>query len=78
MLQHIEPVIKFSKLIIVEPMVSAEGRHHLDKLHKRLVYGASKRDSKWTSREAAYKSLVTRKRQWDPRVVQAYLVCHFC
>ena len=78
MLQHIQPMVKFSKLIIVEPMISVEGSHHLDNLRSRLVLNSSRRQNIWPSLEEAYKSLKRgRTRKWDPRVVQTFLVCHF-
>ena len=76
MLQHIQPIFEFSKLIIVEPMISVEGGHHLDNLRARLVLNSTRRQNIWSSREEAYKSLKKgRTRRWDPRVVQAFLVC---
>ena len=78
MLQHIQPIFKFSKLIIVEPMISVEGGHHLDNLRSRLVLNSSRRQKIWSSKEEAYKSLKKgRTRNWDPRVLQAFIVCLF-
>ena len=78
MLQHIQPMIKFSKLVIVEPMISAAGGHHLDKLRSRLLLNSSRRQNVWPSKEEAYTSLKKgRTRKWDPRVVQAFMVCLF-
>ena len=78
MLQHIQPMFKFSKLIIVEPMISVEGSHHLDNLRSRLILSSSRRQSSWSSQEEAYKSLKkVRTRSWDPRVLQAFMVCLF-
>jgi len=76
MLQHVEPVVKFSKLIIVEPMISAGGTHHLHTLRSKLAYGASRRQYRWTSREEACKRLMQRRaKKWDPRILQAFMVC---
>ena len=77
MLQHIQPTVKFSKLILVEPMISVEGGHHLDILRSRLISNSSQRQNTWPSKEEAYKSLKRRTRNWDPRVVQAFMVCPF-
>jgi hypothetical protein len=77
MLQHIQPIVKFSKLIIVEPMISVEGSHHLDSLRFRLISNCSQREKTWSSQEEARKSLKARTRKWDPRVMQAFMVCHF-
>lgn len=78
LLQHIQPTFKFSKLIIVEPMISVEGSHHLHNLRSRLVLSSSRRQNIWPSQEEAYKSLKKGKtRKWDPRVVEAFIVCHF-
>ena len=77
MLQHIQPTVKFSKLILVEPMISVEGGHHLDNLRSRLISNSSQRQNTWPSKEEAYKSLKRRTRKWDPRVVQAFMVCPF-
>lgn len=68
-------MVKFSKLIIVEPMTSAEGSHHLDELRSRLLSKSSRRENIWPSLEEARKSLSGRTRKWDPRVLQAFLVC---
>ena len=78
MLQHIQPTINFSKLIIVEPMTSPQGRHHLDQLQSKLVSNASRRQNIWPSLEAAHTSLMMgSKRKWDKRVLQTYLVAFF-
>lgn len=70
MLQHIQPMVNFSKLVIVEPMISVEGSHHFDELRSRLVSNASRRQTTWPGREIAYKSL---SRKWDPRVLKAFI-----
>jgi hypothetical protein len=78
MLQHIQPIFKFSKLIIVEPMTSVEGGVHLDNLRSRLILNSFQRQNIWPSQEEAYKSLKRgRTRKWDPRVVKAFMVYLF-
>lgn len=77
MLQHIQPIFKFSKLIIVEPMISVEGSHHLDKLRFRLISSCARRAKTWSSWEEVRKWLNGRTPRWDPRVMQAFMVCHF-
>ncbi|KAF8815782.1 alpha/beta-hydrolase [Phlegmacium glaucopus] len=74
LLQHIQPIFRFSKLIIVEPMISVEGTHHLNPLRSRLVSGTSRRQYKWTSREEARNWLTKgRARSWDPRILHVFM-----
>ena len=72
LLQEIKPALDFKALIIVEPMVSALGRQHLDTLEARLVCAAHRRRDRWPTGKAAFESF--QKLTWDPRIIQAYLV----
>ncbi|KAF8164732.1 Alpha/beta hydrolase fold-1 [Crassisporium funariophilum] len=74
-LQSIEPQLSFSSLVIIEPMVSAEGTHLLAKLRAALVQGANRRQDVWPSREAAFELMSKRSRtaKWDRRVIQAFV-----
>ncbi|PPR04917.1 hypothetical protein CVT24_007161 [Panaeolus cyanescens] len=75
MLQRIQPTFDFSSLIIVEPMVSPEGGHHLYPLREKLVAGAAKRRDRWSSREevSSYFKSLKATSQWDPRVLEKFI-----
>lgn len=71
-MQAIQPVINFSQLVIIEPMVSAEGPSHLWPLRDQLVIRAIQRPDVWPTREAAREAIA--KRKWDPRVIDVFVV----
>lgn len=71
-MQAIEPIFNFTRLVIIEPMVSAEGPAHLSPLRDELVARALQRTNAWPTREVARQVVATRK--WDPRVVDAFVV----
>ncbi|KAF8959417.1 hypothetical protein BDZ97DRAFT_1837947 [Flammula alnicola] len=75
MLQQIQPVFTFSTLVIVEPMLSAVGRHHIRALRDKLVGRAKKRTKLWPLEEAKqdYNDLRRRGAKWDPRVLDRFL-----
>ncbi|KAG6843980.1 hypothetical protein H0H87_010989, partial [Tephrocybe sp. NHM501043] len=56
-LQHIEPLIAFQSLIIVEPLISPAGPTHLNKLRSILVKGAHERRDVWPDRAQAMVAL---------------------
>lgn len=74
-LQCIEPVIEFSSLFIVEPMISPEGPEHLQELASYLVASAYERCDVWRQRGYALDSLerARRTRKWDPRIKSLYV-----
>ncbi|KAJ8508417.1 hypothetical protein ONZ45_g9309 [Pleurotus djamor] len=77
-LQAITPTLPFSSIVIVEPMLSPDGRHHLDRLRQVLVASASERRDVWPDREAAKKYLQERMNRpgrvpWDPRVIEVFV-----
>ncbi|KXN88337.1 hypothetical protein AN958_07482 [Leucoagaricus sp. SymC.cos] len=75
LLQGRLPLFPFLSLLIVEPMVSPGGGHHLDKLRAQLVEGAKRRTYEWSDRTEAYLSLKSNPRtaRWDKRVLQAFV-----
>jgi hypothetical protein len=75
-LQHLEPTIPFSSIIIVEPMISPAGPQHLKKLRSILVKGAYERRDVWPNLEQAMSSLKMRDRtkKWDPRILDLFVV----
>ncbi|KAF4600442.1 hypothetical protein EYR38_005070 [Pleurotus pulmonarius] len=77
-LQGIEPRLPFSSIIIVEPMLSPDGRHHLERLRKALVKSAKERRHVWPDRECARQYLQERmklpgRQIWDPRVIDLFV-----
>ncbi|RDB20315.1 Abhydrolase domain-containing protein mpaH [Hypsizygus marmoreus] len=74
-LQHLEPRIPFTSLIIIEPMLSPAGPQHLQKLRSILVKGAHERRDVWPDSEQAMKALTKRERtnKWDPRITQLFV-----
>jgi hypothetical protein len=76
MLQAVEPIIPFSSLILIEPLLSPEGSHHLRRLREILVKGAYERRDVWADREQAMAALKRRERtkKWDPRILNLFVV----
>lgn len=72
-LQNLEPKIKFSSVILVEPLLSPGGKEHVYSLRKRLVRSAYERRDVWPSREDAFQSLKM-KTSWHPRVIELFVV----
>ncbi|KAJ7815968.1 Alpha/beta hydrolase fold-1 [Mycena olivaceomarginata] len=54
MLQAIEPAFTFSSLVLIEPLLSPGGSHHLRRLREILVKGAYERRDVWPDRRAGY------------------------
>lgn len=78
-LQGLEPRLPFSSIIIVEPMLSPDGRHHLERLRKALVKSAKERRHVWPDREYARQYLEERmklpgRQIWDSRVIDLFVV----
>ena len=78
-LQRLQPNFPFLSLIIVEPVVSAEGGHDLASLRTRIMQNAERKISEWPDREAALLYLKTRPGMmaWDERVLKVFVVCGF-
>ncbi|KAF8230932.1 alpha/beta-hydrolase [Tricholoma matsutake] len=74
-LQYLEPIIPFSSLIIVEPMISPAGPQHLKNLRSILVKGAYERRDVWPDRKLAMKTLKRRAltKKWDPRILDLFV-----
>lgn len=75
MLQAIEPVFPFTSLVLIEPLLSPAGSHHLSKLREILVKGAYERRDVWPDREQAMGTLKRRERtaKWDPRILKLFV-----
>ncbi|KAJ6579648.1 Alpha/beta hydrolase fold-1 [Mycena vulgaris] len=75
MLQALEPVFPFSSLILIEPLLSPAGSHHLKRLRELLVKGAYERRDVWSDREQAMAALKRRDRtmKWDPRILSIFV-----
>jgi len=71
-LQNLEPSIKFSSIILVEPMLSPGGQEHVRSLRKSLIKSAYERRDVWPSRENALQSLKSNTR-WHPRVQELFV-----
>ena len=69
-----EPIIPFSSLIIVEPMISPAGPQYLRKLRTVLVKGAYERRDVWPDLEQAMGALKRRDRtkKWDSRILDLF------
>ncbi|KAH8830965.1 hypothetical protein DL96DRAFT_1595009 [Flagelloscypha sp. PMI_526] len=67
-LQSLEPLVNFSSMIIVEPLLSPAGPEHLERLRYVLVKGAYERRDVWPDRTQAMHALRKRQRtsKWDP------------
>lgn len=79
LLQHLNPKITFSSLIIIEPMVSPVGGDKLAPLRKRLVTSARRRRDTWPSRAEALMVLKKREgtKKWDEGVLKLFVVSLF-
>ncbi|KAJ7136599.1 Alpha/beta hydrolase fold-1 [Mycena epipterygia] len=75
MLQAIEPVFPFSSLVLIEPLLSPAGSHHLSHLRELLVKGAYERRDVWPNRDKAMAALKRRERteKWDPRILKIFV-----
>ena len=76
-LQNTQPTPTFSKLIIVEPMVSAQGPEPLHSLRAKLIERAKKRQALWKSREDLKRVFSDPNHstvKWDPRVLDSFAV----
>lgn len=74
-LQNIEPLISFSFIILVEPMLSPNGAPPLAKLRKKLIKSACERRDVWPNKSYALRDLTTkaRKSPWDRRALALYV-----
>ncbi|KAK7053724.1 Abhydrolase domain-containing protein mpaH [Favolaschia claudopus] len=75
MLQDIEPLFPFTSFVLIEPLLSPAGGHHLRRLREMLVKGAYERRDVWPDRKEALASLARRQRtkKWDPRVIDTFV-----
>jgi len=75
LLQDIDPIIPFSSLIIIEPMISPAGPQHLQNLRSILVKGAYERRDVWPDSAQAMEALKGRARtkKWDPRILDLFV-----
>ncbi|PFH46372.1 hypothetical protein AMATHDRAFT_155281, partial [Amanita thiersii Skay4041] len=74
LLQHLEPRLVFSSLVIIEPMLSPEGPEHFANLRRRLVATAYERRDVWSSKENARRYFLERMaRDWDQRVCNLFV-----
>lgn len=76
MLQYMEPILQFSSMILVEPMLSPAGPQHLKRLRSLLIKGAYERRDVWPDRKMALEALSKRERtmKWDPRILDLFVV----
>jgi len=74
-LQEIEPVVPFSTVILVEPLLCSLGLEPLRGLRSFLIKGAYQRRDVWPSRERAMEVMKLRQRSasWHPRVLELYV-----
>lgn len=76
MLQYMSSAVPFSSIILVEPLLSPEGAHHLKQLRSILIKGAYERRDVWpdlTTVMVSLKSRGNRTKKWDPRIQQLYI-----
>jgi hypothetical protein len=76
-LQELEPIIPFSSIVLIEPMLSPAGPEYFYDLRRILLKKAYERRDVWSDREQALVALKTRRRtaRWHPRVLDLYVVC---
>lgn len=74
-LQNLEPLISFSSVILVEPMLSPNGAPPLAELRKSLIKGACERKDVWPNRLHALNDLTAKahKAPWDRRALVLYV-----
>jgi hypothetical protein len=73
LLQTVQPIINFTQLVIIEPMVSAKGPSHLRQLRDGLLTKAVQRTDVWPTLDAARQAAA--KRKWHPKVIDVFVVC---
>lgn len=73
-LQRLQPELKFSSIILVEPLLSPQGAEHLQQMRSKLIRGARERRDVWHSRDSARDHLREKAHTWDSRVLDAYIV----
>lgn len=68
--------LSFVSCILIEPMLSPGGAHHLAKLRERLVNVAYERRDVWPNRKEAKKTLSETQyaKSWHPAVTKLYVV----
>jgi hypothetical protein len=66
----------FKSIILVKPMLSADGPELFASLHLALVKSAYESRDVWADHEQAFATLAKRNRtaRWDPRVLQLFVV----
>lgn len=74
-LQNVEPLIAFSSVILVEPMLSPNGAPPIADLRKSLIKGACERKDVWPSKSHALKDLTAKahKAPWNRRALELYV-----
>lgn len=72
LLQTVQPIINFTQLVIIEPMVSAKGPSHLRQLRDELLTKALQRTDVWPTLDAARQTAA--KRKWHPKVIDVFVV----
>lgn len=76
-MHHMEPIFKFSTLVIIEPLVSSLGSQHLAPLAQKLVNRALRRRERWGSLEEIRKAFLVEgssAAEWDSRVLDSFVV----
>ncbi|KZT20562.1 alpha/beta-hydrolase [Neolentinus lepideus HHB14362 ss-1] len=74
----VKPAFDFRSVILIEPMLSPDGKQHLAELRERLVRGARTRRAFWQTKEQAlayYQRAMKRKDRgaWHPNVVKLFV-----
>ncbi|PPQ88900.1 hypothetical protein CVT25_009135 [Psilocybe cyanescens] len=76
LMHHMEPIFKFSTLVIIEPLVSSLGSQHLAPLAQKLVNRALRRRERWGSLEEIRKAFLVEgssAAEWDSRVLDSFV-----
>jgi hypothetical protein len=74
-LQELDPIIPFSSIVLIEPMLSPARPEYFYDLRRILLEKAYERRDVWLDREQALVALKTRRTaRWHPRVLDLYVV----
>lgn len=71
-MQAVQPIINFTQLVIIEPMVSAKGSSHLRVLRDEFLTKSLQKTDAWPTLEAARQAAA--KTKWHPNVVDIFVV----
>lgn len=76
LMRELQPSVKFSSFIVIEPGISQKNNPDTNAATSSLIAWTWLRKDTWTSRKSAKKDLEAQilYATWDPRVLESYIV----